>query len=85
MTFQLKSWRFLILLFSGFLAACTSQRMGGQEAASPSAGNLSGSTVQLAIWSDYLSKDVLDAFEKKTGIKVSISSYASNEELLAKL
>ncbi len=41
--------------------------------------------VNLAIWSNYASPELLAEFEKKTGIKVQISNYSSNEELLAKL
>lgn len=41
--------------------------------------------VNLAIWSAYLSPEKIQEFEKKTGIKVQISNYSSNEELLAKL
>ena len=36
-------------------------------------------------WSEYIPQDVVDAFTKETGIKVSMETYASNEEMLAKL
>lgn len=41
--------------------------------------------VNLYIWGDYTSKEVLDEFTRRTGIKVVESNYSSNEELLAKL
>lgn len=41
--------------------------------------------VNLYIWGDYTSKEVLDEFTRRTGIKVQESNYSSNEELLAKL
>ncbi len=41
--------------------------------------------VNLASWSNYVSPELLADFEKRTGIKVQISNYSSNEELLAKL
>ena len=44
-----------------------------------------GRVVNLAIWSNYVSKDLLSDFEKKTGIHVEMSNYSSNEEILAKL
>jgi spermidine/putrescine transport system substrate-binding protein len=44
-----------------------------------------GRTVNLAIWSNYVSAELLEEFKKKTGIQVQISNYSSNEELLAKL
>lgn len=36
-------------------------------------------------WSEYLPQEVLDGFTKETGIAVNFETYASNEELLAKL
>jgi spermidine/putrescine transport system substrate-binding protein len=41
--------------------------------------------VNLAIWSNYVSPELLKAFKDKTGIDVQVSNYSSNEELLAKL
>ena len=36
-------------------------------------------------WSSYIPMDVVEDFEKETGIKVNYSTYSSNEELLAKI
>jgi len=41
--------------------------------------------VNLAIWSNYIPQELLNDFFKKTGIRVQVSNYSSNEELLAKL
>jgi spermidine/putrescine transport system substrate-binding protein len=41
--------------------------------------------VSIAIWSNYLSQEVQDKFTAATGIKLRVSNYASNEELLAKV
>ncbi len=41
--------------------------------------------VNLTTWSNYIEPELLARFEKETGIKVNVSNYASNEELLAKL
>jgi spermidine/putrescine transport system substrate-binding protein len=41
--------------------------------------------VNLAIWSNYASKPILEEFTKRTGITVQVTNYSSNEELLAKL
>jgi spermidine/putrescine transport system substrate-binding protein len=41
--------------------------------------------VNLAIWSNYIAPEQLEEFQKKTGIRVQVSNYSSNEELLAKL
>lgn len=43
------------------------------------------SMVNIFIWSDYLTKDVLTEFTAKTGIKVNFDTYDSNEALLSKL
>lgn len=41
--------------------------------------------LNLFIWSDYLGEDTIPAFEKETGIKVTVDVYDSNEMLEAKL
>jgi spermidine/putrescine-binding protein len=41
--------------------------------------------VNVYIWSDYLPPDVIEEFEKETGIKVNLDTYDSNEALLEKL
>ena len=41
--------------------------------------------LNLYTWSDYFPKSVLDGFTKKTGIKVNLTTYSTNEELEAKL
>lgn len=41
--------------------------------------------VNLFIWSEYVPDDVVSDFEKEFGIKVNISTYASGDEMLAKV
>lgn len=41
--------------------------------------------VNLAIWTNYVTPEILADFESQTGLKVNVSNYSSNEELLAKL
>ncbi len=41
--------------------------------------------VNVYIWSDYLPNDIIEKFERETGIKVNIDTYDSNEILLEKL
>jgi len=36
-------------------------------------------------WSDYISEDMIKAFEAETGIKVNLTTYGSNDEVLNKL
>lgn len=47
--------------------------------------NPDAKVVNLAIWGNYLSPETQARFEKQTGIKINISNYSSNEELLAKI
>ena len=41
--------------------------------------------LNLFAWSEYVPQSVLDAFTEETGIQVNYETYASNEEMLAKL
>lgn len=45
----------------------------------------SAKTLNLYIWSDYLPKEVLDQFTQRTGIKVNLKAFDSNETLLEQL
>ena len=42
-------------------------------------------TLNFANWSDYYPPELLQKFEKDTGIKATLDAYDSNETLLAKL
>src|SRR6476660_1481590 len=41
--------------------------------------------LNLFAWSEYVPQSVIDGFTKETGIKVNYETFASNEEMLAKL
>lgn len=41
--------------------------------------------INLFAWSEYVPQSVIDGFTQETGIKVNYETYASNEEMLAKL
>ena len=41
--------------------------------------------LNLFAWSEYVPQSVIDGFTKETGIQVNYETYASNEEMLAKL
>src|SRR5947208_436229 len=71
----------ILLAAALVLGSCTKKTTPGEA---PQAAS-SGKVVNLAIWSNYVSPELLKAFEAKTGIKVQVSNYSSNEELLAKL
>lgn len=42
-------------------------------------------TLSLYNWGDYINPEVLDAFTEETGIAVTLDTYGSNEEMLAKI
>lgn len=65
------------------LAACTP---GGSGSPAPQAtgGDLEGS-LSIYTWGDYDSPDVVSAFTSELGPTVTLDSYSSNEELIAKL
>jgi spermidine/putrescine transport system substrate-binding protein len=54
------------------LASCTSSKEAPKE-------------INLFAWSEYVPQGVIDGFTKETGIQVNYETYASNEEMLAKL
>ena len=41
--------------------------------------------LQLYNWGNYTSQELLDKFEKETGIKVTVTDYDSNDVALAKV
>ncbi|MFU0833986.1 MAG: Putrescine-binding periplasmic protein [Oscillospiraceae bacterium] len=41
--------------------------------------------LNLYIWTEYMPQSVLDEFEKETGIHVNVSTYSTNEDMLAKV
>jgi len=45
----------------------------------------SSGEVKVFAWGDYIQDNIIEAFEKKTGIKVNLSTYGSNEEVQSKL
>lgn len=76
--------RFLLVPFIGFIATaslfsilpgCTKKPAADQQI----------QEVSLAIWPNYLSAEMQEKFTKETGIKIRVSNYSSNEELLAKV
>ncbi|HEU4680006.1 MAG TPA: extracellular solute-binding protein, partial [Terrimicrobiaceae bacterium] len=64
--------------------AATATASPSSTAAGESAGD-SEKNLNIFCWSEYIPQGIVDAFTKETGIKVSIETYASNEEMLAKL
>ncbi|MCZ7646321.1 MAG: spermidine/putrescine ABC transporter substrate-binding protein [Planctomycetota bacterium] len=77
----------LFALFAFALGGCGSGGKTGTAAKSaggpdaPSAGGI----VSVFIWSEYHDPEVVAEFEKQTGLKVKLSYFESNEQMLAKL
>lgn len=63
---------------AGLLAGCGSSASSGTSTSD--AGELN-----VFIWTEYLPDSVVEEFEDETGIQVNVSTYSSNEDLLAKL
>ena len=72
------AWGFLSLIsLFGAGVGCTKKDTAGNSGAPK--------VVNLAIWSNYVTPETLKEFETKTGIRVQVAHYSSNEELLAKM
>ncbi len=71
-----------ISIFLITLTGCTKHVSFGPHSA---VGDQNPKVVNLAIWSNYITPSLLETFEKKYGVRVQVSHYSSNEELLAKL
>ena len=70
-----------IFLGFGLFALCFAGFTGCTRAEKAPAANV----VNLAIWGNYVTPELIKKFEVETGVKVNISNYNSNEELLAKI
>ncbi|WP_417563837.1 polyamine ABC transporter substrate-binding protein [Microbacterium sp.] len=66
------------------LAACTPGGGDGKPAPQATGGKLEGS-LSMYSWGDYDAPEVLSAFTKQLGPKLTVDSFGSNEELIAKL
>lgn len=69
---------FLSTLSTVLLGGCTGKKSSSEN------GEMT-KEVNLAIWGNYFDPGEQERFTKMTGIKVNITNYSSNEELLAKL
>ena len=50
-----------------------------------SSGASSGKELNIYIWTEYVPDSVIEKFEKDTGIKVNVSTFSSNEDMLSKV
>ncbi|MFM8236258.1 MAG: PotD/PotF family extracellular solute-binding protein [Actinomycetota bacterium] len=63
---------------AGFVAAC-----GGSG--SGSGGGTEAKTLNLFNWTDYVAPETVPGFQRETGIRVTYDTFASNDELVAKM
>jgi len=66
------------------LAAVFALSLTACSAAGSSAGTGKG-TLNLYVWTEYVPDSVIKGFEKETGITVNVSTFSSNEDMLAKV
>jgi len=68
-------------------AVIAASLIGCNKADNSAANNASssGETLNLYNWSEYMPQEILDGFEKETGIKVNYTTFDSNEAMYAKL
>ncbi len=71
--------RLFLILLAIALLSCGGPKETG-EPVKTAAGQ-----VNVYIWTNYLPQEVIDGFEKKTGIEVNVDTYDSNEAILEKL
>ncbi len=83
--------RFLKVMGAGAVAGSTLSILSCQPNTSAQSGGDAGgdgggnNRLNFYNWSDYVAESTIPNFEEKTGAKVTQDTYASNEELLAKL
>ncbi len=76
--------RFLLIALAAAALSCGGAK---EETAGPAAtpGAKPSGELNVYIWTNYLPQEVIDGFEKKTGVKVNVDTYDSNEAILEKL
>lgn len=74
--------RFFTIVLAAFPLVTAS--CGGRENET-GAANPEPRTVNIYIWTNYLPQDVLEEFERRTGIDANVDTYDSNEAILDKL
>ena len=78
------SKRVMSLLTAASLMAAMLTGCGASPAGSTAKAS-SGGELNLFIWTEYVPDSVIKEFQKETGIKVNVSTYSSNEDMLAKV
>ena len=74
--------RKLFILFMAAVMAVGLMTGCGSGSSGSSAEN---GELNVFVWTEYVPDSVIEKFEKETGIKVNVSTYSSNEDMLAKV
>ncbi len=77
--------RLLTMLVTASMLALSLTGCGSSNEASAEEASSEGGELNLFVWTEYLPDSVVQKFEKETGIKVNVSTYSSNEDMLAKV
>ncbi|MCL4263139.1 MAG: spermidine/putrescine ABC transporter substrate-binding protein [Anaerolineae bacterium] len=86
-----KKWVILLVTAVLFLAACSGGPGGGPDTESSSEEADTADAAQLADelsvynWADYIDEELLAQYEEEYGVRIIYDTFASNEDLLAKL
>ena len=72
--------RWLCMFMPSAVAASMLTGCGGSSKSEATNGE-----VNVFVWTEYVPESVFDAFEEETGIKVNVSTYSSNEDMLSKV
>jgi spermidine/putrescine-binding protein len=75
----------ICLLLIGAMTATMLTGCGSSSTSSTASTASSGETLNLFVWTEYVPDSVIKKFEDETGIKVNVSTYSSNEDMLAKV
>lgn len=74
--------KLLSVLLSTSLVVTILTGCGGSGSTAASAEN---GELNIFVWTEYVPESVIDKFEEETGIKVNMSTYSSNEDMLSKV
>ncbi len=81
-TSQLIAWLGLALVLSACQPIAEDEPKKQPE---PGGAGRAAATLHYFTWSDYVDRALIERFERRTGAKVVVDTFGSNEELLAKL
>ncbi len=69
------------VVLSGALVVASGAMITAQDAEP----DLSGQSLVISNWADYMPEDLPQRFEEATGVQVTVANHATNEEIVAKL